>query len=144
MKQVRIHKALNALGFAVGGENGWPSLSVSYIKVNLSGLSIKGKYRGEGFSYMSYDTFSDNFSCKFDDDKSFEFNLRIERHKGNIFANLKMYFDDYEDLKVYPHYLKDFLLLSKGGVHNSLEVNMFVRKFLIKFMNDHVCPLMLL
>ena len=93
---------------------------------------------------MSYDTFSDNFSCKFDDDKSFEFNLRIERHKGNIFANLKMYFDDYEDLKVYPHYLKDFLLLSKGGVHNSLEVNMFVRKFLIKFMNDHVCPLMLL
>ena len=144
LKQVRIHKALNALGFAVGGENGWPSLSVSYIKVNLSGLSIKGKYRGEGFSYMSYDTFSDNFSCKFDDDKSFESNLRIERHKGNIFANLRMYFDDYEDLKVYPHYLKDFLLLSKGGVHNSLEVNMFVRKFLIKFMNDHVCPRMLL
>lgn len=144
LSQLDIHKAFNTLGFAVGGENGWPCFNVMNIKVNISGLSIKGKYRGESFSYISYDTFADNFSCEFDEEGGFEFNLRVERHKGNVFAGLKTYFDEYEDLKSYPHYKKDFLLLSGPGFSNPLEINMFVKKFLTKFMNDHVCPRMVL
>ncbi|MBS5335371.1 MAG: ribonuclease H-like domain-containing protein [Anaerovoracaceae bacterium] len=140
LKQLDIHRAFNALGFAVKGENGWPTFNVVSIKMNISGMSVSGNYRGETFSYVSYDTFSDNFSCEFRDDKTFEFKIRTDRHKGNTFVNLKKYFSEYEDLKLYPHYSKNFLLIGGSQSTNYLETNMFIKKFLNKFMNTHVCP----
>ena len=144
LRQLNVHKAFNCLGFAVKGENGWPTLNITSIKMSISGLSVSGNYNEEAFSYVSYDTFSDNFSCEFNDERNFEFIIRTERYKGNIFVNLKKYFSEYDDLKDFPHYSKDFLLL--GGNHNTnyLETNMFIKKFLLKFMDQHVCPRMIL
>lgn len=144
LRQLKIHDAFNSLGFAVAGENGWPCLNISSIKVNVSGASISGRYRGESFSYLSYDNFTDNFSCEFDEENNFSFNVRIDRHKGNSFINLKRFFSTYDDLKTYPNYIKDYLLIGTNQKINSLETNMFVKKFLFEFMNNHVCPLMVL
>lgn len=144
LRQLDIHRAFHSLGFAVKGENGWPTLNITSVKMNISGISISGNYRGHCFSYVSYDTFSDNFSCEFSNDKTFEFKLRTDRYKGNTFVNLKRYFSEYDDLKVYPHYNKDFLLLYGNQNINYPETNMFIKKFLKKFMNDHICPVIIL
>lgn len=144
IKQVDLHKAFNRLGFAAEGQNGWPDLNITSIESSITGLSVSGRYRGESFSYISYDTFEDNFSCEFSEDNSFKFRIRTDRHKGNTFANLKRFFEDYSDFAVYPNYMNGFLFLSGGNQTNYLEMNMFVLKFLSKFMNDRICPRMVL
>ncbi len=144
LKQVDVHKAFNGLGFPIAGENGWPTLCLTSIKVSPAGLTLSGKYPGEPFSYIAYDTFDDSFSCEFDTQNKFSFKLRTDRHKGNIFLNLNSYFDDYEELKKYPNCIDNFILASAGGSLSHLELNMFIKKFMQNFMNETVCPLMVL
>lgn len=141
VKGIDIHKAFNQLGFPVKGRSGWPNLNLNFSKISYMGLTLAGTYYGEPFSYMSYDTFADNFSCEFNLDNQFNFRLHTERHKGNTFINLKTYFEDYKEFKMYPNYINDFLFISNGSNVNPLEINMFSKRFLEKFMEDTVCPL---
>ena len=144
IKQTNIHKALNALGFPILGSSGWPTLNVSYAKRSNAGLTIKGSYYGKPFSYTAYESVSSPYYCEFKEDKSFDFTLRTDRHKGNTFINLPVYFDNYEEFKKYPNYIKNFLLIGNGTTINYLEINMFTKKFLEKFMEDNICPLVTL
>ncbi len=144
LKQVDIHKAFYSLGFPVIGMNGWPTLNVCSIKINNVNLTISGKYYGEKFSYISFEDFDKSYSCEFTDDGKFIFNLRIDKHKGNIFINLLNYFEEYESFKTYPNVIKDFIVASINGKVHHMEVNSFVKQFLNKFMNDSICPLMTL
>lgn len=144
LRSTDIHKAFNSLGFPVKGHSGWPYMNLTSVKVSYTGLTLLGRYYGEPFSYMSYDTFTDNFSCEFNTENRFSFKIRTERHKGNTFINLKLYFDDYEDFKIYPNYVNDFLFISGGSNINALEINMFAKKFLQRFMDENICPLMVL
>ena len=140
LKQVHIHKAFYNLGFPIMGESGWPLLSISAIKTSTLGISIAGKYSGEKFSYISYDSFDKYYSCEFKEDGTFSFNIRVDKHKGNIFINLPYFFQDYEEFKVYPNYIKNFLLVSNNNNLSYLELNMFIKKFMLKFMEDNICP----
>jgi hypothetical protein len=140
LKEVDLHKAFNGLGFPIPSLSGWPSLTLTYIKVTNAALTLKGKYGGEPFLFTSYDNFDRNYSCDFREYKTFEFKLHINRHKGNIFLNLPAYFDDYEDMKKYPNYINNFLFISDGKNSNALEINMFVKKFMEKFMEENICP----
>ena len=144
LKQVDVHKAFYYLGFPVGGRSGWPTLSVSSIRTGSWGVDVEGVYAGEPFSYISYDSFSAQFSCEFREDGSFSFKFHTERHKGNVFLNLRLYFDDFASFASYPHFVNNFLLVSNGREANYLEINAFIRAFLHRFMEDMVCPLMVL
>lgn len=144
MKQANIHKALNALGFPILGSSGWPTFNVASIKRTNSGLKIKGNYYGKPFSYIAYECVSSPYYCEFKEDKSFEFTLRVDKHKGNVFINLPSYFDNFEEFKKYPNYVKNFLLICNSTTTNYLELNMFTKKFLEKFMVDETFPLITL
>ena len=144
LRQVDIHRAFYALGFPVKGISGWPTLNVSAVRTGSRGLSFAGRYSGEAFSYISYDSIGDSFSCEFREDRNFEFHMHVERHKGNIFVNLREYFDEYGDFKEFPHFINDFIHISDGRNTNHMEVNAFIISFLKKFMEDKICPLMIL
>lgn len=141
VKQLDFHKALNAIGFPVAGENGWPHLNVSRAKATSKEFIIAGKYYGPAFSYISYNTFYHYYFCQFYDDGSFIFKLPVDRHKGNSFVSLRLYFDDFSDLQKYPCCVNDFLLVTRGREGCYLESNMFTQKFLRQFMNETVCPI---
>ncbi len=140
IKQLDFHRALNASGFPVAGENGWPYLNVSNARATSKEFVISGKYYGPPFSYISYNTFFHYYFCQFYDDGSFIFKLPVDRHKGNSFISLRLYFDDFRDLERYPHCVNDFLLVTRGSKTCCLESNMFTQKFLRQFMNETVCP----
>lgn len=140
VKQLDFHRALNSIGFPVAGENGWPYLNISRAKATNKEFEIRGKYYGPEFSYVSYDTFYNYYSCEFEDDGNFVFKIPVERHKRNSFINLRLYFNDFSDLEKYPCCVNDFLLVTRGLEGCYLESNMFAQKFLRKFMNDNVCP----
>lgn len=140
IKQLDFHRALNSIGFPVAGENGWPYLSVSRAKATNKEFVIAGKYYGPHFAYVSYDTFFHYYFCQFYDDGSFIFKLPVDRHKGNSFISLRLYFDDFSDLEKYPYCVNDFLMVTKGREGCYLESNMFAQKFLKQFMNETVCP----
>lgn len=140
IKQLDFHRALNNTGFPVAGENGWPNLSVYRAKATNKEFIIRGKYCGSYFSYVSYDTFYHYYSCQFYDDGSFIFRIPVDRHKGNSFISLRLYFDDFSDLEKYPCCVNDFLLVTRGTEGCYLESNMFAQKFLRQFMNETVCP----
>lgn len=144
LKQVDIHKAFYSLGFPIKGRSGWPTLNITSLKVNSTELKISGKYYGEKFSYISYPTVRKHFSCKFNEDNTFEFEIHIMKHKGNTFINLPSFFRYYKRFKKYPNFVKDFLLISTSNSINHLEINAFTKEFIIKFMNDTICPLMVL
>ena len=144
LMQTDIHRAFYSLGFPVKGINGWPTLSVSSIRTGTWGISVSGRYKGDGFSYIAYDNFTEPFSCEFGEDKRFKFDFRTERHKGNVFLNLRLYMDDMKKFIDYPHFVNDFLHVSDGRTPHYMEINAFVREFLKKFMEDTVCPLMIL
>ena len=144
VKQANIHKAFYSLGFPILGQSGWPTLNVSSIKQSVTGLNVKGTYYGAPFSYAAFETVQSPFSCEFKDDKTFNFSLHTDKHKGNVFINLPTYFDNHDELKKYPNYIKNFLLISDSKSVNHLEVNMFLKMFFTKFMEDSICPLMTL
>ena len=144
LRQVDFHKAMNCLGFPVVGENGWPCLNVTRSKATNREFTIEGKYYGEPFSYIAYDTFYQYYSCEFCDDGSFTFKMPVDRHKRNSFINLKLYFDNFDDLKKYPCCINDFLLVTRGSETCYLESNMFGKKFLSSFINSTVCPVNIL
>lgn len=144
LKQVDIHRAFSGLGFPVSAISGWPSLTVSAVKVSPQGITVSGFYPGDTFSYISYGLPADSFFCEFSEDGRFVFKLHTDRHKGNIFVNLQSYFDSWDEFKVYPNYINGFLLVSDGRSVNNLELNMFTKCFLQKFMEDALCPLAVL
>lgn len=144
LRQVQFQKALFSLGFPILGQSGWPTFNIGSIKIKADGLFVKGSYYGEGFSYMSYETPSSPYSCRFDEDKKFSFSIRVDRHKGNTFLNLPIFFSDYMEFKKYPNYMQNFLLINSSDGTNHLEVNMFLKAFFNKFMEDNICPLMTL
>ena len=144
LMQTDIHRAFYSLGFPVKGVSGWPTLCVSSIRTGTWGISVSGIYGGEGFSYMAYDSFTEHFSCEFREDNHFKFDFRTERHKGNVFLNLRLYLDDLEKFRNYPHFINGFLHVTDGRSAHYMEINTFVREFLKKFMEDTVCPLMIL
>lgn len=140
LKQVDIHKAFNYLGFPLKGCDGWPDLNVSRVRIGSKELVITGKYLGNPFSYLSYNTMLNYYTCEFDTQGNFSFAFPLDRHKGNSFINLKNYFKDYEELKKYPHYMNNFLLLAKGPQYSYLEANKFTQKFLRMFMETTPFP----
>ena len=144
LKQSNIHKAFYSLGFPVLGRSGWPTLNITSIKRSNKGLEVKGTYYGEAFTYAAFETVSSPFCCEFKEDKTFVFSLHTDKHKGNIFINLPLYFKEHDEFKKYPNYIKNFLLISDSKTMNYLEINMFIKKFLDKFMEDSICPLMVL
>lgn len=144
LKQVNIHKAFYGLGIPVLGQSGWPTFNVASVKRTNTSLNIIGSYYGEPFSYVSYEGFTTPFSCEFKEDKTFKFTLRTDKHKGNTFINLPSYFENYDNFKKYPNYIKNFLLISNSNSTNHLELNFFAKKFLENFMENTVCPLMVL
>jgi len=144
IKQLDFHKALNGIGFPVAGENGWPHLNISRAKATNKEFVIRGKYYGPCFSYVSYNTFYHYYSCQFYDDGSFIFKLPVDRHKGNSFISLRLYFDDFSDMEKYPCCVNDFLMVTRGAEGCYLESNRFAQKFLRQFMNETVCPLNML
>ena len=144
LKKVDIHKALYSLGFPVKGNNGWPTLNITSLKVTNTDLKICGKYCGEKFSYISYPTMKKHFSCVFNEDNTFEFEIHIIKHKGNTFINLPAFFRFHNRFQKYPNFIKGFLLISDSNSVKHLEINAFAKEFLLKFMHDTVCPLMVL
>ena len=144
LKQVNIHKAFYHLGFPILRKNGWPTLNITSLKVSNLGLSINGKYVGNKFSYISYDSFDKHFFCEFKEDGTFNFNLHTDKHKGNIFINLPLFFKNYDDFKKYPNCIKNFLLVSNNNIVSHMEVNAFTKKFISDFMDNTICPLSIL
>lgn len=141
IRQTDFHRAINSLGFPVRGENGWPSLHVTRARAVSREFEIKGQYNGPAFSYVSYDTFLHYYSCEFYDDGDFVFKIPVERHKGNSFIRLNLYFDDFADLKQYPGFANGFLLVTRGLEPCHLESSMLAQKFLREFMRKTACPL---
>lgn len=140
IKQLDFHGALNGIGFPVPGENGWPCFNVSRAKATNKDFVIAGKYSAPYFSYISYDTFFHYYFCQFYDDGTFIFKLPVDRHKRNSFISLRLYFDDFDDLKKYPGFLNDFLLVTKGAQGCCHESNAFAIKFLKQFMRETPFP----
>lgn len=144
LKQVQFHKALFSLGFPALGQSSWPTFNIGSIKITTDGLIVKGNYYGKEFSYMSYETPASPFCCSFNEDKTFSFSIRVDRHKGNTFINLPIFFSDYTEFKKYPNYIQNFLLINSSDGTNHLEINMFLKQFFKTFMEDNVCPLVTL
>ena len=141
IRQLDFHKGINMLGFPVLGENGWPYLSVTRARAVGREFEISGQYNGPEFSYVSYDTFLHYYSCEFYDDGDFVFKIPVERHKGNSFIRLSLYFDDFSDLKRYPGFANGFMLVSRGLEPCHMDSSMFAQKFLRDFMQKNICPL---
>ncbi len=141
IRQLDFHKGINMLGFPVLGENGWPYLSVTRARAVGREFEISGQYNGPEFSYVSYDTLLHYYSCEFYDDGDFVFKIPVERHKGNSFIRLSLYFDDFSDLKRYPGFANGFMLVSRGLEPCHMDSSMFAQKFLRDFMQKNICPL---
>ena len=140
MKQVNIHKAFYHLGFPIYGASGWPSLNITSIKVTPMGLSISGKYLGDRFSYISYDSFDKHFFSEFKEDGTFNFLLHTDKHKGNVFINLPLFVENIDDFRKYPNCIKNFLLISNNNSISYMEVNVFIKQFISDFMQNTICP----
>ena len=141
IQKTDFHRAMSYLGFPVQGQNLWPRLNISKVKIDISGFTIQGTYCGPEISYLSYDTEQRPYSCRFQKEGTFRFLLAVDRHKGNAFINLKHFLSNYDKFREYPNYVNGFLLLIQDGRTHFMEMNEFAKAFLQQFMETTACPL---
>ncbi|MCI8610254.1 MAG: ribonuclease H-like domain-containing protein [Firmicutes bacterium] len=136
-----LHRAMSYLGFPVAGAHGWPQLNIGKIRIDYTGLTIMGNYDGPGFSYISYDDGTSPYSCHFSIEGEFRFLLPTDRHKNSHYLNLRTVLPaSAATLSKYPGYVNGFFILSENGKTNFLEVNMFAKALLCRFMEEVSCP----
>ncbi len=137
IRQTDFHSAMNALGFPVRGENGWPDLYVRIARATPLGLTIAGNYIGKPISYSSFSTPERPFDCAFNIDKNFEFIYKTQKYKDNLFINAKEIFGETSQFEKYGGYANGFIVLSQKNKRNFLEINMMTKELLHKFMSDN-------
>ena len=88
--QTDLHSAMNALGFPVRGENGWPDLFVRVCRATHQSFTISGVYKGDPVSYTSFSTEERPYQCQFDSfNGEFTFTYPVQNFKGNLFINVR-------------------------------------------------------
>lgn len=144
IQKTNFHRGMSYLGFPIKSSSGWPQLNLLKTRIDTKGVHISGTYRGETFSYMSYDGFDTPYSCSFESDGTFTFLLPVDRIKGSLFVNLGRFIDNPEKLAMlsaYPGYVNGYLVLCENNLTSFMEMNMFVKAFLEEFMEKASCPL---
>ena len=144
IQKTNFHRGMSYLGFPVKGSNGWPQLNTGKVRVDTKGVHITGTYRGETFSYMSYEGFNTHYSCSFEEDGTFSFLLPVERVKGSIFVALGQFIENPDTLSVlsaFPGHVNGYLILCENNLASFMELNMFIKAFLSEFMDKTNCPL---
>lgn len=134
IRQTDMHSAMNALGFPVKGENGWPNLNVRTLRLSARSLSIWGTYGGPGLTYTCFSSPELPFNCVFDSSGSFEASVPVQNIKGNIYVNALQLLDDASPVEMLGGHVNGFLILSRENKRNPLEINMISRELLLQFM----------
>lgn len=135
IKQTDFHKGMNKLGFSIEGINGYETLTITSINLSKNQLNISGIYNGSGFSYIKYSTENEPLAIEFNLDNTFNLACPTYVLKGNIFINLRVFFEDDSDFTHLGGYVNGFLVLAEGDKkRNFLEINLLSKKLLEKFM----------
>lgn len=133
--QTDMHSAMNALGFPLKGEKGWPDLFVRGCRATPQALTVSGVYTGKPLSYTAFSTPEHPFQCEFRPEGEFTFVWPVQKFKGNVFINIRELIGESPELEKYPGYVNGFVVLLQQNKKNPLEINMVSRELIKNFMN---------
>lgn len=139
IKQTDLHGAMFSLGFPVRGEGDWPNLTVRKLNLSAKNLTVSGTLEENRYGYTSYTGFSSPaqcYDCTIENDGSFQFNIPVEKLRGDLFINARELLGDTSALEMLPGYVNGFLILCQNNKRNPLEINMLARELLVKFMRE--------
>lgn len=125
-----FHKAMFHLGFPVG------PLTVEKIRLEGGSLTVYGMQRRICMDYMGFllddypvETHFDSRSC------DFYMKFPIIRDSGLAIIDLDAAGLARDEFEIYPTYSSGFLVLEDHNDRNFMEINHFIRNFIVKFMD---------
>lgn len=136
VKQADMHSAMYSLGFPVKGENCWPNMNVSKIKLSAGNLVISGTISEAGYAYTCFASPLQPYEMDISEDGDFELSVTVEKYKGSLFVNIRALLTDTASLEMLGGHVNGFLILCSDNKRNPLEVNMLARELLRKFMGE--------
>ena len=139
IKQTDMHGAMFSLGFPVKGQDGWPNPTIKKINISPRMLTVSGALPESCCDYTPYSCFSSAdvpFDCSIARDGSFDLSLPVMKNRGASFVNIREILGEAPALKMLGGHVNGFLILSQDNKRNSLEINMFARELLLRFMAE--------
>ena len=139
IKQTDMHGAMFSLGFPVKGQDGWPNPTIKKINISPRMLTVSGALPESCCEYTPYSCFSSAdvpFDFSITRDGSFDLSLPVMKNRGASFVNIREILGEAPALKMLGGHVNGFLILSQDNKRNSLEINMFARELLLRFMAE--------
>ena len=139
IKQTDMHGAMFSLGFPVKGQDGWPNPTIKKINISPRMLTVSGALPESCCEYTPYSCFSSAdvpFDFSIARDGSFDLSLPVMKNRGASFVNIREILGEAPALEMLGGHVNGFLILSQDNKRNSLEINMFARELLLRFMAE--------
>ena len=139
IKQTDMHGAMFSLGFPVKGQDGWPNPTIKKINISPRMLTVSGALPESCCDYTPYSCFSSAdvpFDFSIARDGSFDLSLPVMKNRGASFVNIREILGEAPALEMLGGHVNGFLILSQDNKRNSLEINMFARELLLRFMAE--------
>jgi hypothetical protein len=132
LEKTDFHRAMYTLGFPVAA--GGRKLSVNNIKIDGNLLKVTGGQKNAPLDFISYGADGGDYIIKFDKKHStFELCFPVLKKAGAAILDLqKLAVDTSGALAVFPNFESGYLVIKNKGDIMHLEVNCFIKEFLIK------------
>lgn len=125
-----FHKAMFHLGFPVG------PLTVEKIRLEGGSLTVYGMQRRICMDYMGFSLDDYPVETHFDSrSRNFYMKFPIIRDSGLAIIDLDAAGLARDEFEIYPTYSSEFLVLEDHNDRNFMEINHFIRNFILKFMD---------
>ncbi|MGN0735584.1 MAG: ribonuclease H-like domain-containing protein [Anaerovoracaceae bacterium] len=136
IRQTDMHSAMYSLGFPVKGQNCWPNMNISKIKLTSRNLIISGIIPERCCAYTCFASPLQPYEMNISDEGEFELAVTVEKYKGNLFVNIRELLSDTSSLEMLGGHVNGFLILCSENKRNPLEINMLARELLLEFMGE--------
>jgi len=136
LEKADLHKALYAFGFPVISKN--KKLYVRNVKFENGFLKVTGTQTTYPDDFISYGYGNSDSHIKFTKQSSaFEISVPVFKMAGAIIIDLVNLSQDITaELSAFPNYESGYLVLKNNTDINYLEVNSFIKAFLLKILDD--------
>lgn len=136
--QMDFHGLVSKFGFKVSGVNNWMDFTVTNIKLINQRLFCNGTYIGAPVSFVAFEDNSRPYSVEILRENKFIFSCPLFNLKGSLFLNLRSFNIPDTNFINLPGYVNGFLIIQdKYKQVNNLEVNLFTKHLITKFMLEH-------
>jgi hypothetical protein len=135
IEKTDFHKAMHYLGFIVKPVSQYIAsgnlLNIKKIFITGKELSATGNQISPSMDYCSYGNSQTGFNINFNkSNNSFHITIPLEAFNGDFFLDARKFIDNFQELKGYAFFEKDFLIIKTNNKINYLETNHFIKLFL--------------